>query len=179
VRVTLVSLGWCYKLGECAKLCARRSLRSCNQSSGGAAYVLAGVTWLRQEDVKGMWYALGCHAKWLGLCGCSPSVPVPSLSVPSRRSTGNHLTLLGEDIQENFMIDDSCVEVLQKKQARFLFATPTMMIYFGPIWLCKKACWRVLAMLKKVIRPAEFLHVLRHSSIILLFLAILLSCSVV
>jgi len=42
------------------------------------------------------------------------------------------------------MIDDSCVEVLEKKQVRFLFATPTTMIYFGSIWLCKRACWRVL-----------------------------------
>jgi len=76
------------------------------------------------------------------------------------------------------MIDDSCVEVLEKKQVRFLFATPTTMIYFGSIWLCKRACWRVLVMLK-VIQPAEFLHLLRESSIIIMFLATVLGCGVV
>jgi len=38
------------------------------------------------------------------------------------------------------MLDDRCVEVPQKEQALFLFATPTTMIYFGSIGLCKRAC---------------------------------------
>jgi len=36
VLVTLESLGWCHKSGQCAKSCARRSLCSCSQSGGGA-----------------------------------------------------------------------------------------------------------------------------------------------
>ena len=58
-----------------------------------------------------------------------------SPSVPSRRSIGNQLTLLCEDIQENFMIDDSCGEVLQQEQVRF----STTMIYFGAFLLCERA----------------------------------------
>ena len=36
-QVTLASLGWCYKPGECAKSCARRSVCCWSQSIGGAS----------------------------------------------------------------------------------------------------------------------------------------------
>jgi len=35
--VTLTSLGWCYKTGECANTCALGSLCFCSQSGGGAS----------------------------------------------------------------------------------------------------------------------------------------------
>jgi hypothetical protein len=36
-QVTLVSLDWCHKSGECTKSCSRRSLCFCSRSSGGAS----------------------------------------------------------------------------------------------------------------------------------------------
>jgi hypothetical protein len=36
LQVTLASLAWCQKWGECAKSCARRSISVCSQSGGGA-----------------------------------------------------------------------------------------------------------------------------------------------
>jgi len=35
-QVTLASLSWCHKSGECTNWCARRSVCFCSQSGGGA-----------------------------------------------------------------------------------------------------------------------------------------------
>jgi len=40
-QVAVASLGWCHKEGECAKLCARRSVCFCSQSGGGVSILSA------------------------------------------------------------------------------------------------------------------------------------------
>ena len=71
-QVTLASLGWCHKSGECARIVCSQEGWWCQYSS---AYVVATIMWLRYED-RIVWetHAESWHANWRRLCGCNPAI---------------------------------------------------------------------------------------------------------
>ena len=71
-QVTLASLGWCPKWGECTGLVFLHSERWTWYS---CAYVVAAITWPKlQGRSVCKTHAEGCRGKWWGLCGRNPAV---------------------------------------------------------------------------------------------------------
>jgi hypothetical protein len=70
-QLTLASLGWSPKSGECAKSCVGLFLPEL------VCCIVAASKWLRQEGYKVYeTLAEGFHAKWRGLCGYNPAISI-------------------------------------------------------------------------------------------------------
>jgi hypothetical protein len=87
-QVTLASLGWCHKSGECARLCARRSVCFCSQGrcrcEYSSVYVVAAIMRQKYKERKVCETRTeGCNAKWRGLCGCNLAIIFWSFHISS------------------------------------------------------------------------------------------------